>query len=73
MRWNTDATCPKCKRSAALRLNRTGFFERKVLRLLGIYPWKCGACGSSFFWPRRTHRDSSHLLHAGTIDSARKL
>jgi ribosomal protein L37AE/L43A len=43
-----EVVCPKCKASVAMRISRTGFWERKVLGRLGIYPWKCGACGVKF-------------------------
>jgi hypothetical protein len=36
-----------------MRINRNGFLQRSVLPWLGIYPWKCGACGSAFLWRRR--------------------
>lgn len=39
-----------------MRISRTGFLQRRVLSLLGIYPWKCGACGVTFLFPRRGQR-----------------
>jgi hypothetical protein len=72
MRWNTEIACPKCKGSAALRINRNGFLQRRVLGLLGIYPWKCGACGAGFLWPRRGTRKRSGLLDADKVDSTGK-
>jgi hypothetical protein len=56
MRWNREAVCPACKSTAAMRINRTGFMQRKVLGLFGIYPWKCGSCGTTFLCRRRGHR-----------------
>jgi hypothetical protein len=45
--------CPTCSASVSMRINRNGFWQRNVLGHLGIYPWKCGACGVVFFCRRR--------------------
>jgi hypothetical protein len=34
-----------------MRLARIGFFETKLLPMLGYYPWVCGAC-----WKRKYFR-----------------
>jgi hypothetical protein len=60
MRLNIKIACPKCKGCAAMRINRSGFLQRKVLGLVGIYPWKCGACGSVFLWPQRVSRHADN-------------
>jgi hypothetical protein len=39
-----------------MRVNRSGFLQRHVLGHLGLYPWKCGACGTHFLFRRRGHR-----------------
>jgi hypothetical protein len=52
----SSVTCSTCKATAAMRINRNGFLQRKVLGLVGIYPWKCGACGAVFLYRRRGHR-----------------
>jgi hypothetical protein len=70
MRWNAEIACPTCKGSAALRINRNGFLQRRVLGLLGIYPWKCGACGAGFLWPRRGNRQPGSSPDPGMVDSA---
>jgi hypothetical protein len=59
MFWNRQVVCPACRSASALRVNRTGFLQHKVFGLFGIYPWKCGACGSTFFCRRRGHRSHS--------------
>jgi hypothetical protein len=51
--------CRICGADCAIRINRNGFFQRNVLGHLGIYPWKCGACGSVFLFRRRGHRTRS--------------
>jgi hypothetical protein len=42
-----------------MRINRNGFMQRRVLGLFGIYPWKCGSCGSVFLYRRRGHAHRS--------------
>jgi hypothetical protein len=42
-----------------MRVNRSGFLQRNVLGRLGLYPWKCGACGTLFLYRRRGHRTRS--------------
>lgn len=59
----SEVICPKCESSSAMRINRNGFPQRKVLGLFVIYPWKCGACGSTFLFRRRgnRHRSSNYV------------
>jgi ribosomal protein L37AE/L43A len=52
----SDVVCPTCKATAAMRISRSGFLQLNVLGLLGIYPWKCGACGSNFLSRSRRRR-----------------
>ena len=64
MKWSNEVTCPICKGSVAMRVNRSGFLQQSVLSFLGIYPWKCGACGSTFLFRRRGHdQRSSRPVH----------
>jgi len=44
----SDVVCPTCSAAVAMRVSRTGFLQMNVLWHFGIYPWKCGACGSTF-------------------------
>ena len=37
-------SCGRCHSEEFRRLNRAGFFERKVLPLLGFFPWECCLC-----------------------------
>jgi DNA-directed RNA polymerase subunit RPC12/RpoP len=53
MNWTPEVVCPVCSSATAMRINRTGFLQRHVLSLFGIYPWKCGSCGSIFLFRRR--------------------
>ena len=43
-----------------MRVNRTGFLQQSVLSVFGIYPWKCGGCGSTFLFRRRGHGQRSN-------------
>jgi len=56
MKWSPEVICPICKSHVAVRVNRNGFLQESVLGLFGIYPWKCGACGSTFLFRRRGRR-----------------
>ncbi len=42
-----------------MRINRNGFLQRKVFGYLGIYPWKCGACGQVLLYRQRGQRPRS--------------
>ena len=54
MKWTNEVICPSCKGHVAARISRDGFLQQSVLSLVGIYPWKCGACGSIFLYRRRS-------------------
>ncbi len=57
-------TCPNCKDSTAMRVRRSGFLQESVLGHLGIYPWKCGSCGTLFLFRSRGYRTRrSKLVH----------
>jgi hypothetical protein len=43
-----------------MRVNRNGFWQRRVLGVFGYYPWKCGACGISFLYRKRGIRHRSN-------------
>ena len=63
MIWNTEVVCPTCSATAAIRVNRSGFLQRKVLASLGYFPWKCGECGCTFLFRKRGHEPHSHRVH----------
>lgn len=72
MIWDHDVVCPTCSASVAVRINRNGFWQRQVLSRLGLYPWKCGACGSTFLYKRRGrnhHHSSEHSHGSGRAGS----
>jgi hypothetical protein len=54
-----------------MRVNRNGFLQRRVLGFFGIYPWKCGSCGSGFLYRKRgqRHRSHSDIAEAGASGS----
>ena len=51
-----EVICPTCKAGNALRVHRNGFMQQHILGHLGIYPWKCGGCGTLFLFRNRGHR-----------------
>ena len=53
MAQGNGVVCPTCKGGAAMRINRAGFLQENVLWRFGIYPWKCGMCGTTFLQRRR--------------------
>jgi len=60
--------CPNCKASSAMRIQRSGFLQESVLVHLGIYPWKCGACGRMFLFRSRGYHSRSHkLVHKANV------
>ena len=44
----SEVFCPTCRANVAMRISRSGFLQLNVLGRMGIYPWKCGACGCTF-------------------------
>jgi hypothetical protein len=47
-----------------MRVQRSGFLQESVLVHFGIYPWKCGSCGSLFLFRSRGVRTrASNLVH----------
>lgn len=59
MKWSHEVVCPNCSACSAMRINRNGFLQRRILGWFGYYPWKCGSCGSTFLYRRRGVRHSS--------------
>jgi hypothetical protein len=59
MELTNPVICLKCGGGIAIRINRSGFLQRKVLSHFGYYPWKCGACGRVFLVRRRGERPRS--------------
>jgi len=51
-----EVRCPICNAEGVMRIQRNGFMQQNILWHLGIYPWKCGECGSLFLFRRRGHR-----------------
>jgi hypothetical protein len=49
-------SCATCRNSLARRY-RSGFFERRILSLIGIYPWECLNCGATAYlhWKQTQH------------------
>lgn len=46
-------TCPACQKAARTRpLPPEGFWQERVLQPIGMYPYRCEACGARFY--RRT-------------------
>jgi predicted RNA-binding Zn-ribbon protein involved in translation (DUF1610 family) len=50
-----ETHCPKCNSLDIHRIKRRGFWQRRVLPLFGIYPWRCSECRkSSYLRTRQT-------------------
>jgi hypothetical protein len=56
MNATNEVICPTCKGTVAARVNRRGFLQNHILSLFGVYPWKCGGCGSTFLYKKRGER-----------------
>ena len=56
MARSKEVKCPTCSDGAPMRVHRDGFLQRNVLGHFGIYPWKCGGCGSLFLYRSRGYR-----------------
>ncbi|MGB6975618.1 MAG: hypothetical protein WBD67_13125 [Terracidiphilus sp.] len=48
--------CPACGSGKLRRLARTSFLERRVLSLLGYYPWECPICRRKQMYRQRGRR-----------------
>ena len=47
--------CPTCYSVDVRRSTRHGWRDI-VRRFLGIFPWRCGVCGTRFYLPKRSER-----------------
>ncbi len=61
-----EVRCPTCKAASAIRVHRIGFMQQNILGPMGIYPWKCGECGTLFLFRRRGQRVRRSRPAAGT-------
>jgi hypothetical protein len=48
-----DIRCMKCSGGKLARIERRGFLEKKIFRLLGYYPWRCRVCKRHFLLKKR--------------------
>jgi len=55
---STSKYCPTCPLGEMRRLNRRGFWERRVLSLFGYYPWECVLCR------KRRYRKGAGIRHS---------
>ena len=67
-----EVECPTCQECVAVRINREGFLQEKVLGRFGIYPWKCGACGTVFLFRKRGHSGRKRHVSRTASDSSRR-
>ena len=51
-----EVACPTCKAVSVVRIKRSGVWQKLVMASIGIYPWKCGACGVTFLFRHRGYR-----------------
>jgi hypothetical protein len=66
MELTDPVICLKCGGGVAIRINRVGFWQCKVLGHFGYYPWKCGACGRVFIVRRRSEKPRSSKRRAAS-------
>ena len=51
--------CPKCGVTGGMsRLPRSGFLQKRILPLLGLYPWECLYCRRLSYFRKRYKRRS---------------
>lgn len=62
-----EFACPDCGKGKLRRLARTGFLQKKVLAMLGFYPWECPICRRTRYYRKRGRRQSRR---AGTDQAA---
>jgi hypothetical protein len=55
---NSRIRCPHCGNDRPRRVERKTFLEKRILPILGYYPWTCGFCKSSFLARKRNRRKS---------------
>lgn len=48
-----DQVCPDCGLKHMRRLHRKGFWETRILPLLGYYPWECPLCREPYYLKKR--------------------
>jgi hypothetical protein len=51
--------CSRCVEAQLRRLNRIGFWERKVLTYFGYYPWECVICRKKQYFADSGQRQSA--------------
>jgi hypothetical protein len=59
--------CANCAGKECRRLNRQGFLERRVLPLMGYFPWECAVCRKKVFLRttgRRGRKEENPLSEA---------
>jgi transposase-like protein len=52
-KWSMKPVCPWCSSVDCRRATRHGVRDF-VHRLVGIFPWRCGLCGSRFYLSKRS-------------------
>lgn len=58
----TDHLCPHCGLVSLRRCGRKGAWEKHVLPLFGIFPWRCARCRERF---RLSDRGAGYLRVRG--------
>lgn len=48
MQIMTEITCKECHSTNTTRTTRKTFFQRVILKGLGLHPWKCLTCKHRF-------------------------
>lgn len=64
--WNfRDKSCPCCGSQEVTRSRRQGFFERGVLGMTNIRPYRCMDCDARYYG-RRHYENAAASLHLST-------
>jgi transposase-like protein len=61
----TRVLCPKCGSDRPRRVERKGFFEKRIYPLFGYYPWRCPSCRAAFYLRKRYRRKSKKKEYMG--------
>jgi len=64
--WNfQEKSCPCCGSEEVTRSRRQGFFERSVLGVTSIRPYRCIDCDTRYYG-RRHYQSAAASLHLST-------
>ena len=53
-----EVFCPRCGSETLHRSHREGFYERVVMKLVGVRPYRCESCNERFYSRKKMNEDS---------------